>query len=195
MSFQFDLCGDHLALDFANTLTSRHTAAPIERLVDYATLLDFSRQSGVMDGPRAAGLARRAARQREEADRVVEAARTLREALYRLFAAVASGADPDGADLSRLDAELGRLRVRPDLELGYHDAAHSLDGFLGAVVLAAMQLATRPELRARVRICEAPDCLWLFFDASRNRSRRWCDMRQCGNRMKARRYYARAQNR
>ena len=52
---------------------------------------------------------------------------------------------------------------------------------------------TEPAERARVRICEAPDCEWLFYDTSKNRSRRWCDMRQCGNRMKARRHYRRLQ--
>jgi predicted RNA-binding Zn ribbon-like protein len=41
-------------------------------------------------------------------------------------------------------------------------------------------------------MCEASDCVWLFLDASKNRSRRWCDMNQCGNREKARRFHERA---
>jgi predicted RNA-binding Zn ribbon-like protein len=45
--------------------------------------------------------------------------------------------------------------------------------------------------RARVRECSGHDCRWLFLDLSRNHSRRWCDMNDCGNRAKARRHYQR----
>jgi predicted RNA-binding Zn ribbon-like protein len=43
----------------------------------------------------------------------------------------------------------------------------------------------------RLRACECDTCRWLFLDTSKNRSRRWCDMKVCGNRMKARRFQAR----
>ena len=49
----------------------------------------------------------------------------------------------------------------------------------------------RTTTNAGVRICGADDCLWIFLDTSKNRTRRWCDMKQCGNRMKARRFYER----
>jgi predicted RNA-binding Zn ribbon-like protein len=44
---------------------------------------------------------------------------------------------------------------------------------------------------ARVKACTADDCLWAFYDASRNRSGRWCDMAVCGNREKVRTYRSR----
>jgi predicted RNA-binding Zn ribbon-like protein len=40
----------------------------------------------------------------------------------------------------------------------------------------------------RLKVCPADDCLWAFYDRSRNRSRRWCDMEVCGNRAKVRGY-------
>lgn len=43
----------------------------------------------------------------------------------------------------------------------------------------------------RIKICENPDCLWVFYDESRNRSLRWCDDSYCGNLMKVRRFRAR----
>jgi len=43
----------------------------------------------------------------------------------------------------------------------------------------------------RIRICENKDCLWVFFDESRNRTRRWCDDSMCGNLLKVRRHRAR----
>jgi predicted RNA-binding Zn ribbon-like protein len=45
--------------------------------------------------------------------------------------------------------------------------------------------------RGRVRECSEESCRWLFLDHSKNRSRRWCNMQICGNRAKARRFYAR----
>jgi predicted RNA-binding Zn ribbon-like protein len=44
-----------------------------------------------------------------------------------------------------------------------------------------------------VKDCGDPTCRWLFLDVSKNHTRRWCDMKTCGNRMKARRHHARTQ--
>jgi predicted RNA-binding Zn ribbon-like protein len=65
-----------------------------------------------------------------------------------------------------------------------------LDDILGRIAVAAAELLTSPE-RDRVRECASHNCSWLFVDMSRNRSRRWCDMKVCGNRAKARRFSAR----
>lgn len=44
---------------------------------------------------------------------------------------------------------------------------------------------------ARLKRCSEHACAWVFWDVSKNRSRRWCSMRICGNRAKARRWAAR----
>lgn len=44
---------------------------------------------------------------------------------------------------------------------------------------------------SRFRICENPDCLWVYYDDTRNRSKRYCDDKMCGNLMKVRRFRAR----
>ena len=44
---------------------------------------------------------------------------------------------------------------------------------------------------ANVRQCASETCSWLFLDKTKNHRRRWCDMKSCGNRAKARRYYQR----
>ena len=64
-------------------------------------------------------------------------------------------------------------------------------GILWPVAESAAELLTLGRCPA-IRDCRAPDCEWLFLDHSRNRSRRWCDMKSCGNRQKARRHYQRA---
>ncbi|MGB6792588.1 MAG: CGNR zinc finger domain-containing protein [Pseudolabrys sp.] len=44
----------------------------------------------------------------------------------------------------------------------------------------------------RLRICQGPNCSWLFIDRSKAGRRRWCDMAVCGNAAKSRRFYARS---
>ena len=39
---------------------------------------------------------------------------------------------------------------------------------------------------SRIKVCAEPNCRWAFLDLSRNGSRRWCDMSECGNRAKNR---------
>jgi len=49
-------------------------------------------------------------------------------------------------------------------------------------------LLTDPHTLAHVQMCNGDNCGWLFIDSSKNHSRRWCDMRDCGNRAKIRRH-------
>ncbi|WP_406284186.1 CGNR zinc finger domain-containing protein [Embleya sp. NBC_00896] len=61
---------------------------------------------------------------------------------------------------------------------------------LAALAIAWSELVTTGEA-ARLKRCAEHGCAWVFWDVSKNRSRRWCSMRVCGNRTKARRYAAR----
>ncbi|HEY7874515.1 MAG TPA: CGNR zinc finger domain-containing protein, partial [Actinomycetota bacterium] len=66
-------------------------------------------------------------------------------------------------------------------------AATGMDGALGrilAIVLVAMGNGTW----ARLKACRNDECMWVFYDTSKNHSATWCSMRVCGNRMKARAY-------
>ena len=56
---------------------------------------------------------------------------------------------------------------------------------LGPITLSALSLIMEKDL-LRTKRCEGKECGWLFFDATKNTSRRWCEMRVCGNRAKVR---------
>jgi predicted RNA-binding Zn ribbon-like protein len=43
----------------------------------------------------------------------------------------------------------------------------------------------------RVKQCPGPTCGWVFLDVTRNRSRRWCNSAECGNRSRVQAHYAR----
>jgi predicted RNA-binding Zn ribbon-like protein len=186
----FDLCGGYLALDFANTVGSRHTENPVERLSGYEALVAFSEQSAVIDGPRAEQLRAWAASDPGAARAIVGRAIELRETLYRLFAAVADRQLPPAEALAALNRWWRSLQLAADWTWQWSAGADAPDSMLGRVLVSAVELLTSPR-RERVRSCGADDCLWLFLDTSKNASRRWCDMNQCGNRTKARRFYRR----
>ena len=123
---------------------------------------------------------------------------TVREALYRVFSAVAAGATAPAGDLATLNEALAdgfaHSRLEPDGD-GYHWAWQidppALDRMLWPVLRSAVDLLTSGELD-RVKECPGlDDCGWLFFDTSKNGSRRWCSMEGCGNRAKGRRHYQR----
>ena len=98
---------------------------------------------------------------------------------------------------------LSRLRVAPAAgdaagdayvwawERGGEDGGRSpLGRPLWPVARSAADLLTSPKF-GRVKVCAGEGCGWLFLDASRNASRRWCDSRDCGNRERVRQYLAR----
>jgi predicted RNA-binding Zn ribbon-like protein len=75
-----------------------------------------------------------------------------------------------------------------DWDRTYPDGA--LDRFLWNIVQDAADFMTSDELD-RIGQCAGDNCEWLFLDMSKNRSRQWCTMEDCGNRAKARRFYNR----
>lgn len=107
--------------------------------------------------------------------------------------------DPAEARAARdsLRAAIGdpRLSVRPlDVPLRFAMTAAGPALITPDAVTAVLAAATRLTIRedwVRLKICPAGDCLWAFYDESRNRSRTWCSMRVCGNREKARSWRAR----
>ena len=186
-----DVAGS-LCLDFVNTVDPRHASPREEHLPDYPALLDWARHAGVVTPAEASRLAAAARSRQAAAARAHEDAIALREALYAIFAAVARGEAPPAGSLRRLNDEVAR-RPREIVGFAWKPAAgdDALDAVLGPIVWSAAELLTSGPLE-RVRECPGDDtCGWLFLDTSRNGSRRWCDMRTCGNRAKARRHYRR----
>ncbi len=193
------IVGGWLALDFANTTSERHGGAPHERLVDYPALLVWAGRVSLLSEKDMARLGRMAASHHEAAQQALAALLAFRETIYRAFSALAAGSAPAPADLERLTQARREAAVHHRLAPGGEGYAWTwegndgdLAGLLHPVAESAVQLLLSGDLE-RVKECTGEDCNWLFIDASRNRSRRWCDMRDCGNRAKARRHYARVQ--
>jgi len=93
-----------------------------------------------------------------------------------------------------LNRELALARAHEHLafsagrfQLAWPANPDALDQVLWPVVRSAAELLTGDEL-PRVAQCAGELCGWLFLDTTRNRSRRWCDMADCGNLAKVRRF-------
>jgi predicted RNA-binding Zn ribbon-like protein len=187
---RFHLVGGRLCLDFCNT-------ADAELLPDFAGLVDWSLRAGILNAEEAHRLWRSSRRSPTEAIAIHARALALRGAVDALFRAAARRRRPDSAALELLNHELGRALARSQVVRDgdafawvWAEGGRALDSMLWPVARSAADLLTGGELGA-VRICAGRDCSRLFLDASRNRTRRWCDMRTCGNRAKARRHQAR----
>ena len=191
---QFDLSGGHLALDFANTVSKRPTTA-IERLTDYRQLVFFGMESGVYKQTDRLFLA--AARAPGQAQNVLQKAIQFREVLFAIFSAIVERRTIPDTALTRLNLMLqeasqhGRI-VHRDRRFVWEwmNMDHHLDSVLWPVARSAAELLLSDEL-PHLRMCAAEDCAWLFLDRTKNQRRRWCDMKICGNRVKARRHYER----
>ena len=194
----FDLLGGRLAIDFVNTVSGKRLLAPVERLNDYADLLSWAEQVGVATAGRVKSLRRTARDDPREAEAVFGRAKELREGLFRIFSAIAVGEKPKRDDLELLNGELAEAFSHLRIAEGPRGLAWSFgdDEALASVLWPVVRSACDVLLNddpARLRMCEAPDgCGWLFYDETRNRTRRWCSMKDCGNRAKARRHYARS---
>ena len=188
----FELSGGRLCLDFVNTVEKRPTE-PRELLQTYADLAAWSRQSRILSPREERALVGRARRAPDGARKVLERARSLREALFAIFSRGTEYALDDLREALPTAYRHPVLRTGPSgrgHDLVWEDDPKALDRMLGPVLRSAVALLTSKELD-RVRVCGADDCDWLFLDESRSRSRQWCNMAVCGNRAKARRFYQR----
>ncbi len=192
------LVGGALCLDFTNTVDWRGRDNPEESLSEYSDLIGWSRAAGVLDEVEAEELLRQGAMSPRHADAVYLRGIELREALYRVFCAVNNGAEPAEPDLETLNQVLSEALSHTRLEVfgGVYKIQYDSkppEYVLWRLATSASELLTSEEIR-RVKCCASDECGWLFLDMSRNRSRRWCSMDSCGNRMKARRHYRRTRD-
>jgi len=185
-----------LCLDFTDTVDWRTSDHARDTLDSYQALLDWSGKKGLLDRKQVDALGRAAARE-DKASVLAEAVR-LREAIYRIFSAIAHKKRAPPRDLEMLNEylarSLSRMAVKEAGE-GYDwglSCDTTPDMMLYQIAESAAMLLTSDDL-ARVRECanEEEGCGSLFLDCSKSQTRRWCSMESCGNRAKSRTFYDR----
>jgi predicted RNA-binding Zn ribbon-like protein len=188
------IVGGHVALDFVNTVDGDPEGeSRLESLRGYGDLVAWSGRVGLLDPEEAERLVRDAKRRTEEAEAVYRWALELREVLYGVLRNLAEGKTPPSQSLRSLGGyerdAISRGVLRAD-DSGFQwewKEEQDLARPMWPVVHAATELLTSGDL-GRLKMCAG--CHWLFLDASRNHSRRWCTMEVCGTDEKMRRYVA-----
>ncbi|MGB6690192.1 MAG: CGNR zinc finger domain-containing protein [Terracidiphilus sp.] len=191
----FKLVAGHPGLDFVNTLDWRFRPGEREELLEsYGDVLDFVEQSRLLTAKQSRELRRKTSA--IAGDRVLAECEELREALADVIYAQLDGRRPGLASMKTLERSFQTARRRQNLawsEPRFHwdwAGAEALPEFPFLLLARAASGLMLSEDFQKVRACDNPECRWLFLDTSKNRTRRWCDMKLCGNRMKARRFKA-----
>jgi predicted RNA-binding Zn ribbon-like protein len=184
------------ALDFVNTVAGHRAGEAQDRLESYEDLLVWACSDELISADAARDLAEAARVNPQAAAAVVEQAKRLREDLHGLFEALGSRRAPDPGRLKAVNAAIGAALAHAEIAPAdegfawrWSGAGEHLDAPLWPVAKAAGELLASGGY-GRMKECANDACGWLFLDLSKNRSRRWCDMRGCGNRSKVRRHRA-----
>ncbi len=193
------LVGGMLALDFCNTASGRDTEGLIEHLVTPSSLLDWCRHAEILDEVAEDHLRTRCG-DVGFGRALLRRAVTLRDAIYRLDAALAAQRPPDQGDMDVLASEhaaclgAGRLTLKGDAvdwTWRVEDAPEA--ALLGPIAASALALVAQAD-RTRLKQCAGHHCGWLFLDRTKSNNRRWCEMEVCGNRAKQSRRRGRGAN-
>jgi predicted RNA-binding Zn ribbon-like protein len=193
----FELVAGHVALDLVNTLDNRFCeTGPEELLASYDDLLRFASQSGLLAKHQVKKLKCLDASQAKRAE-VLHEVKELRETLATIAYAQLDGKDLSASALGTIEGYFKQASFHRHLTADQLRPVWSwrgLDCQVGAPLWVLAQATVDFLLLDRssqLRCCASETCRWLFLDASKNKTRRWCDMKVCGNRMKARRFHAR----
>ena len=190
------LIGGELALDFANTSSGRGGPKHQEHLIGAQNVVDWAAHARVLPPEDADWLREAAKDDAELSHRLIDEALALREDIYVLCSEIAAGrfAPPERVDnLTRMYARcLAQAKLAPfqgNFIWSWRTRNAPVEAVLGPISLSALTTLLQADL-TRVKQCQGEECGWLFFDTTKNKSRRWCEMEVCGNRAKQKRHGA-----
>ncbi|QBD83081.1 hypothetical protein EPA93_46815 [Ktedonosporobacter rubrisoli] len=196
------LVGGKLCLDFVNTVEPRGgldleesvLATRRDYLADYTKLLAWSILAHIVTEKDAVNLLNEA----QCHDQLAHEALTLRELLYSIFYKIAKNQEPTEQELGALQQaylnELSKARlakIEGHFTWQWSSESKDLASLTRPIVQSAIELLREGESK-RLKVCPGVPgdplaCAWLFYDESKNRSRHWCSMQDCGSAVKARR--------
>ncbi len=191
------LVGGELAFDFTNTSSGRGWPTHQEHLRSARNVVDWARHAKVLGPADAEWLHAAVDSDHELARRLLRRALELRENVYAIAVEVAARRPAPKAGVEALArthaACLACAKLTPfegRYVWSWTPRESAVEAVLGPIALSALTTLTQEDL-SRIKQCQGEKCGWLFFDTTKNKSRRWCEMEICGNRAKQRRHSAR----
>jgi predicted RNA-binding Zn ribbon-like protein len=186
------LVAGELALDFANTVSGKGGPQQIEHLREPQDVVLWAQHAKVLTPPDFEIAVQSVDSDPALGRRLLSEALKLREAIFSIGLAFTERRKPEDASCRQLSTiytqSLAAARLVPHGE-GYvwtwDPRLGVTESILGPIAFSALTLLTQQDL-SRIKRCEGDHCGWLFFDATKNKRRRWCEMSVCGNRAKVR---------
>ena len=193
---EWDFDSGNLVLDFVNSAEFHASDHPDEMLESYADLLSWSQAAGILTQNEVGDLQLHAEKQPGQAAERLNNVLASREIIYRMLSAIANREAIDVANLTGfnqyLSEALQHSRISPSEDQftwSWDPAGDPSDRIQWTLVREAANLITSDEIKRVGECADDRGCGYLFIDTSRNHSRRWCSMQDCGNRAKAQRHY------
>jgi predicted RNA-binding Zn ribbon-like protein len=188
MPTSWEFIGGALCLDFINTVHRYGADDPEDDLKTPEDLLSWAVAAKVLSPGEASGMKRRFREQPTAGRDALEMGKQVRAQLRAMLAAPRKM--PGLGQVRALNSLLSQQSAVPGLaaeagrlQLQWRPKSPPAQGILLSVLLSAAEVMTGDDF-GRIRECASPTCTFLFLDTSKNHSRRWCDMRMCGNRAK-----------
>ena len=192
MTKKYAFIGNNLSLDFVNTVGYISSENPTENLNSFSDLIEWSKQGKLISDDEAIVIFTKAKENILESERVFRRVLRLRKSVYDIFRSVISGEEISDEDLTILNRELSLAMSKAEIfsregELIWDWKNDGIERILFLITRIAAQLLTSSDLE-KLKCCSGENCGWLYYDTSKNKRRQWCDMRDCGNLAKARRF-------
>lgn len=178
----FTFVSRRLSLDFAATLAFRHRAEPSELLIHPEDVVTWAHMAGTVDAPL------------RISEHGLASTRALREAIYTLALDTIQSRAHSPAIIHKLNTIAAAPPVTISLS---NDGLHrtgTLKQLHSSLARDALDLVGGKQLD-RLKECAGTDCTRLYLDTSRNATRRWCGMKQCGDKAKSAAYRTRRHTR
>ena len=187
------LVGGALAFDLTNTSSGRGGPKWLEHLQTAGDVIDWARHTKILTARDAKKLHQRIDADRRLAARLLDEMLALRELIHSVgvnMAATSRARARHMDELVRIHAAcLSGAHLIPSASTFvwvWNPMETPVEAILGPIVLSALSVLTGSDL-SRIKRCPGDHCGWLFFDATKNKRRRWCEMEVCGNRAKQKR--------
>jgi predicted RNA-binding Zn ribbon-like protein len=192
----FEFIGGALCLDFVNTIHLYGAEDPGEELCGPEDLTAWAARAGILTPGELLRLQKQWERHPDQGKATIKEARSLRANLRSLFQRTIHNGSATPSDVDLLNGLLQKFPAAAKLEgasgewqMQWRSSSDGTRRILFEVLKSAAELVSGR--LGSLRECASPTCTWMFLDTSKNHTRRWCDMRACGNREKIQRFRAR----
>ncbi len=194
----YKVIGGALCFDFSNTISYRNRPKPHEWLDTIENFEAWCQIVKVLNSSEAELLRKEMDQNIDKASTKITFLKEFRDVIYRLFSSIVDNESPKNEDLKFLNEltkqRIGRREIKFDDGRFIFSHDNSLSFFervVHEIYNATIHGLTQMDIK---RIKKCTSCEWLFYDTSKNLSRKWCVMEDCGNRDKVNRFNKRKMN-